>query len=48
VSGALSPEQLAACFATGLLLAAASLGFGPMDLFNMPESEREVPKVALR
>ncbi len=30
------------------VLAAASLGFGPMDLFNMPESEREVPKVALR
>ena len=30
------------------VLAAASLGFGPMDLFNMPESERAVPKVALR
>jgi LemA protein len=30
------------------VLAAASLGFGPMDLFNMPEAEREVPKVALR
>jgi LemA protein len=30
------------------VLAAASLGFGPMELFNMPESEREVPKVALR
>jgi len=30
------------------VLAAASLGFGPMDLFNMPETEREVPKVALR
>ena len=30
------------------VLAAASLGFGPMDLFNMPEGEREVPKVALR
>ena len=30
------------------VLAAASLGFGGMDLFNMPETEREVPKVALR
>lgn len=30
------------------VLAAQSLGFGPMDLFNMPEAEREVPKVALR
>jgi LemA protein len=30
------------------VLAAASLGFGPMDLFTMPEAEREVPKVALR
>jgi LemA protein len=30
------------------VLAAASLGFGPMELFNMPEGEREVPKVALR
>lgn len=30
------------------MLAAASLGFGPIDLFNMPETEREVPKVALR
>ncbi len=30
------------------MLAAASLGFGPMELFNMPEGEREVPKVALR
>jgi LemA protein len=30
------------------VLASASLGFGPMDLFNMPETEREVPKVALR
>ena len=30
------------------VLAAASLGFGPMELFNMPEAEREVPKVALR
>ena len=30
------------------VLAAASLGFGPMDLFNMPETEREVPKIALR
>jgi LemA protein len=30
------------------VLAAASLGFGPMDLFNMPEAERAVPKVALR
>jgi LemA protein len=30
------------------VLAAPSLGFGPMELFNMPEPEREVPKVALR
>jgi LemA protein len=30
------------------VLAAAALGFGPMELFNMPETEREVPKVALR
>jgi len=30
------------------VLAAASLGFGPMELFNMPEAEREVPRVALR
>jgi LemA protein len=30
------------------VLAAASFGFGPMELFNMPEGEREVPKVALR
>jgi LemA protein len=30
------------------VLAAQSMGFGPMDLFNMPETEREVPKVALR
>ena len=30
------------------VLAAASLGFGPMELFNMPETERDVPKVALR
>ena len=30
------------------VLAAQSLGFGPMELFNMPEAEREVPKVALR
>jgi LemA protein len=30
------------------VLAAASMGFGPMELFNMPEAEREVPKVALR
>ncbi len=30
------------------VLAAASLGFGPMELFYMPEGEREVPKVALR
>ena len=30
------------------VLAAALLGFGPMDLFTLPESEREVPKVALR
>jgi len=30
------------------VLAAASLGFGPVPLFSMPETEREVPKVALR
>jgi LemA protein len=30
------------------VLAAASFGFGPIELFNMPEAEREVPKVALR
>ena len=30
------------------VLAAASLGFGPIELFDMPEAEREVPKVALR
>ena len=30
------------------VLAAASLGFEPIDLFTMPETEREVPKVALR
>ena len=30
------------------VLAAASLGFGPIELFNMPDTEREVPKVALR
>lgn len=30
------------------VLAAASLGFGPIELFNMPETEREVPRVALR
>jgi LemA protein len=30
------------------VLASASLGFATMDLFNMPESEREVPRVALR
>ncbi|CAN5718057.1 LemA family protein [soil metagenome] len=30
------------------VLAAASLGFGPLELFTMPETEREVPKVALR
>lgn len=30
------------------VLAAASLGFAPIELFNMPETEREVPKVALR
>ncbi len=30
------------------VLAAASLGFGPIELFNMPESEKEVPKIALR
>ena len=26
----------------------ASLGFGPIELFSMPDTEREVPKVALR
>ena len=30
------------------VLAAPSLGFGPIELFAMPETEREVPKVALR
>src|SRR5258707_7299392 len=30
------------------VLAAQSLGFGPMELFSMPETEREVPNVALR
>ena len=30
------------------VLAAASLGFMPIELFNMPEGEKEVPKVALR
>src|SRR6201990_533906 len=30
------------------VLAAASLGFGPIELFNMPDTEREVPKVPLR
>lgn len=30
------------------VVAAASLGFHEMELFNMPEAEREVPKVALR
>jgi LemA protein len=30
------------------VLAAASLGFGAIELFSMPETEREVPKVALR
>jgi LemA protein len=30
------------------VLASASLGFGPIELFSMPETEREVPKVALR
>jgi|SRR5262245_40637495 len=30
------------------VLAAASLGFGPIELFSMPEAEKEVPKVALR
>ena len=30
------------------VLAAASLGFGPLELLSMPETEREVPKVALR
>ena len=30
------------------VLAAQSLGFGPIELFAMPEAEKEVPKVALR
>ena len=30
------------------VLAAASLGFGPIELFSMPEAEKEVPRVALR
>jgi len=30
------------------VLAAQSLGFGPIELFDMPDAEREVPKVALR
>jgi LemA protein len=30
------------------VLAAQSLGFGPIELFNMPDTDREVPKVALR
>src|ERR1700744_2833626 len=30
------------------VLVAGQFGFGPMELFTMPESEREVPKVALR
>ena len=30
------------------VMAAASLGFGPAELFSMPETEKEVPKVALR
>jgi LemA protein len=30
------------------VLAAQSLGFGAIELFNMPDTEREVPKVALR
>jgi LemA protein len=30
------------------VLAAASMGFGPMELFDMPDSERAVPRVALR
>jgi LemA protein len=30
------------------VLASASLGFGPIELFSMPDTEREVPKVALR
>jgi len=30
------------------VVAAASLGFHAMELFNMPDAEREVPKVALR
>jgi LemA protein len=30
------------------VLAAASLGFGPIELFSMPDTEREVPRVALR
>jgi LemA protein len=30
------------------VLAAPSMGFGPVPLFSMPETERKVPKVALR
>ena len=30
------------------VLVAGQLGFGPADLFAMPDSEKEVPKVALR
>ncbi|CAN5396351.1 LemA family protein [soil metagenome] len=30
------------------VFAAASLGFGPIELFNMPEAEKEVPRIALR
>jgi hypothetical protein len=30
------------------VLIAGQFGFGPAELFTMPESEREVPKVALR
>ena len=30
------------------VLAAAALGFAPLDLFDMPDDERAVPKVALR
>lgn len=30
------------------VLAAQSMGFGPVPLFSMPDAEREVPKVALR
>jgi LemA protein len=30
------------------VLVAGQFGFGPAELFSMPESEKEVPKVALR